>query len=156
MRNIRNQVSAHEYSITDIFFVLSADVTQCMIAASDVDRIVAAVEKQLLPSLTRDTKIAALELIEEILIHLQENGGVSNAGSPVDPKTWNAAILRLWKCLSLASKGASSENEKVSAKLKATSEKLCIIENLLQIGSVEGISELATARDQVNQFLGQT
>ncbi|KAF3252719.1 proteasome component M29 [Orbilia oligospora] len=123
-------------------------------SASQVETLLALVEKQLLPSCSRDVKTAAIELVERILSRLQDNGP-STAVSPVDPKTWNKSLVQLWTNLNLVSKGASSENEKIRKELKAATEKLCILMGRLQVDG-DSISELVQARDQVNQFLGQT
>lgn len=123
-------------------------------SASQVETLLALVEKQLLPSCSRDVKIAAIELVEQILCRLQDNGP-STAASPVDPKTWNKSLVQLWTNLNLVSKGASSENEKIRKELKTATEKLCIWMGRLQVDG-DSISELVPARDQVNQFLGQT
>ncbi|KAK6528871.1 proteasome component M29 [Orbilia ellipsospora] len=121
-------------------------------SASQVENLLALIEKQLLPSCSRDVKTAAIELVEQILSRLQDNGP-STAASPVDPKTWNKSLVQLWASLNLVSKGASSENEKIRSELTTATNKLCLWMGTLHID--ENNEELAQARDQVNHFLGR-
>ncbi|KAF3919401.1 hypothetical protein ABW21_db0206937 [Orbilia brochopaga] len=119
-------------------------------SASQVENLLALVQKQLLPNWSRDVKNANIELVDRILCRLQDNG----TSSPVDPKTWNKLLVQLWTNLNLVSKGASSDNEKTRQALKAATEKLSRLMEMVH-ADVDGNSDLVEARDQVNQFLGQ-
>ncbi|EWC46169.1 hypothetical protein DRE_04547 [Drechslerella stenobrocha 248] len=118
-------------------------------SVSQVENLLALVQKQLLPSCGRDVKSAAIELVDKISRCLQENG----TPSPVDPKTWNRLLVQLWTNLNLVSRGASSDNEKIRQALKAATEKLCTL--MEKVHADGNDPQLVAARDQVAQFLGQ-